>query len=87
MSCRWIPTATAACSRASGAPLRNIRLCGAEISAGGNAGGLAGSLRGGTTIEGCQVYLSPTRDKLSSKNEQDIWISGATAGGLVGRCG
>lgn len=67
--------------------LRNIRLCGAEISAGGNAGGLAGSLRGGTTIEGCQVYLSPTRDKLSSKNEQDIWISGATAGGLVGRCG
>lgn len=67
--------------------LRNIRLCGAKISAGGNAGGLAGSLRGGTTIEGCQVYLSPTRDKLSSKNEQDIWISGATAGGLVGRCG
>lgn len=67
--------------------LRNIRLCGAEISAGGNAGGLAGSLRGGTTIEGCQVYLSPTRDKLNSKNEQDIWISGATAGGLVGRCG
>ena len=67
--------------------LRNIRLCGAQISAGGNAGGLAGSLRGGTTIEGCQVYLSPTRDKLSSKNEQDIWISGATAGGLVGRCG
>lgn len=52
--------------------LRNIRLCGAEISAGGNAGGLAGSLRGGTTIEGCQVYLSPTRDKLNSKNEQDI---------------
>ena len=67
--------------------LRNIRLCGAQISAGGNAGGLAGSLGGGTTIEGCQVYLSPTRDKLSSKNEQDIWISGATAGGLVGRCG
>ena len=67
--------------------LRNIRLCGAQISAGGNAGGLAGSLRGGTTIEGCQVYLSPTRDKLSSKSEQDIWISGATAGGLVGRCG
>ena len=66
--------------------LRNIRLCGAQISAGGNAGGLAGSLRGGTTIEGCQVYLSPTRDKLSSKSEQDIWISGATAGGLVGRC-
>ena len=28
-----------------------------------------------------------TRDKLSSKSEQDIWISGATAGGLVGRCG
>ena len=67
--------------------LRNIRLCGAQISAGGNAGGLVGSLRGGTTIEGCQVYLSPTRDKLSSKSEQDIWISGATAGGLVGRCG
>ena len=66
--------------------LRNIRLCGAQISVGGNAGGLAGSLRGGTTIEGCQVYLSPTRDKLSSKSEQDIWISGATAGGLVGRC-
>ena len=67
--------------------LRNIRLCGAEISANGNAGGLVGTLRGDTTIEGCQVYLSPTRDKLSSKNEQDIWISGATAGGLVGRCG
>ena len=59
--------------------LRNIRLCGAQISAGGNAGGLSGSLRGGTTIEGCQVYLSPTRDKLSSKSEQDIWICATLA--------
>lgn len=56
--------------------LQNIRLCGAEISADGNAGGLAGSLRGDTTIEGCQVYLSPTRDKLSSKTSR---ISGSAA--------
>ena len=34
----------------------------------------------------CQVYLSPTRDKLSTKTEQDIWLRGSTAGGLAGRC-
>ena len=33
-----------------------------------------------------QVYLSPTRDKLSTKTEQDIWLRGSTAGGLAGRC-
>ena len=32
------------------------------------------------------MYLSPTRDKLSAKTEQDIWLRGSTAGGLAGRC-
>lgn len=63
-----------------------MRLCGADITASGNAGGLAGRLSGKTEILDCQVYLSPTRDKLSTKTEQDIWLRGSTAGGLAGRC-
>lgn len=66
--------------------LKNLRLCGADITASGNAGGLAGRLSGNTEILDCQVYLSPTRDKLSTKTEQDIWLRGSTAGGLAGRC-
>lgn len=66
--------------------LKNLRLCGADITASGNAGGLAGRLSGNTEILDCQVYLSPTRDKLSTKTEQDIWLRGSTAGGLTGRC-
>lgn len=66
--------------------LKNLRLCGADIAASGNAGGLAGRLSGKTEILDCQVYLSPTRDKLSTKTEQDIWLRGSTAGGLAGRC-
>lgn len=66
--------------------LKNLRLCGADITASGNAGGLAGRLSGKTDILDCQVYLSPTRDKLSTKTEQDIWLRGSTAGGLAGRC-
>lgn len=66
--------------------LKNLRLCGADITASGNAGGLAGHLSGKTEILDCQVYLSPTRDKLSTKTEQDIWLRGSTAGGLAGRC-
>lgn len=66
--------------------LKNLRLCGADITASGNAGGLAGRLSGETEILDCQVYLSPTRDKLSAKTEQDIWLRGSTAGGLAGRC-
>ncbi len=68
--------------------LRNIRLCGAQITAAGNAGGLVGALSGAVTVEGCQVYLSPSRDKLSEKTEQDVWLSGGgAAGGLVGSTG
>lgn len=66
--------------------LKNLRLCGADITASGNAGGLAGRLSGRTDILDCQVYLSPTRDKLSAKTEQDIWLRGSTAGGLAGYC-
>lgn len=66
--------------------LKNLRLCGADITASGNAGGLAGRLSGKTEILDCQVYLSPTRDKLSTKTEQDIWLRDSTAGGLAGRC-
>lgn len=66
--------------------LKNLRLCGADITASGNDGGLAGRLSGKTEILDCQVYLSPTRDKLSTKTEQDIWLRGSTAGGLAGRC-
>ena len=66
--------------------LRNIRLCGANITASGAAGGLVGALSGPTVIDGCQVYLSPSRDKLSTKTEKDIWLRGATVGGLVGEC-
>lgn len=66
--------------------LKNLRLCGASITASGNAGGLAGRLSGKTEILDCQVYLSPTRDKLSTKTEQDIWLRGSTAGGLAGYC-
>lgn len=66
--------------------LKNVRLCGADITASGNAGGLAGRLSGRTDILDCQVYLSPTRDKLSTKTEQDIWLRGSTAGGLAGYC-
>lgn len=66
--------------------LKNLRLCGADITASGNAGGLAGRLSGETEILDCQVYLSPTRDKLSTKTEQDIWLRGSTAGGLAGYC-
>ena len=66
--------------------LRSIRLCGANITASGAAGGLVGTLSGPTVIDGCQVYLSPSRDKLSTKTEKDIWLRGATVGGLVGEC-
>lgn len=66
--------------------LKNVRLCGADITASGNAGGLAGRLSGRTEILDCQVYLSPTRDKLSAKTEQDIWLRGSTVGGLAGYC-
>lgn len=66
--------------------LKNVRLCGADITASGNVGGLAGRLSGRTEILDCQVYLSPTRDKLSAKTEQDIWLRGSTAGGLAGYC-
>ena len=66
--------------------LKNLRLCGADITASGNAGGLAGRLSGKTEILDCQVYLSPTRDKLSTKTEQDIWLRGSTVGGLAGYC-
>lgn len=66
--------------------LKNLRLCGTDITASGNAGGLAGRLSGKTEILDCQVYLSPIRDKLSTKTEQDIWLRGSTAGGLAGRC-
>ena len=66
--------------------LKNLRLCGADITTSGNAGGLAGRLSGKTEILDCQVYLSPTRNKLSTKTEQDIWLRGSTAGGLAGRC-
>ena len=66
--------------------LKNVRLCGADITASGSAGGLAGRLSGKTDILDCQVYLSPTRDKLSTKTEQDIWLRGSTAGGLAGYC-
>ena len=66
--------------------LRSIRLCGANITASGAAGGLVGALSGPTVIDGCQVYLSPSRDKLSTKTEKDIWFRGAAVGGLVGEC-
>ena len=69
--------------------MRSIRLCGANIKAAGSAGALAGRLlsNGGqpTVLDGCQVYLSRSRDKLAAKSEKDIWLSGSTVGGLVGQ--
>ena len=50
--------------------MRSIRLCGANIKAAGSAGALAGRLlsNGGqpTVLDGCQVYLSRSRDKLAA---------------------
>ena len=64
--------------------LAYVRLSGASIAAGGYAGGLVGVTAGDTSILGCQVLLSPARGQLDGKTEQDAWITGASAGGLVG---
>ena len=68
--------------------LKNLRLCGADITASGNAGGLAGRLSGKTEILDCQVYLSPTRDKLSTKADCYLYAAAnnGVAGGLISTC-
>ena len=67
-------TSCAICMRTSN-PLSIISSLysgGADITASGNAGGLAGRLSGKTEILDCQVYLSPTRDKLSTMTASPI---------------
>ncbi len=68
-----------------GDSLKYIRLAGAEISGSGAVGGIAGRITSqDAVIEGCQVFLSLARGHLGGKTEKDIWISGGTAGGLIG---
>lgn len=66
--------------------LKNIRLSGAQIQGRGDVGGLVGHQgQGSLTVENCQVYLSASRGDLTGKDENDLWIRGSTAGGLIGR--
>lgn len=66
--------------------LKNIRLVDARIIGGGNVGGLAGTLNGATTIDGCQVYLKNVKKELDKGKifDEHTQIGGKVAGGLVG---
>ncbi len=61
---------------------QNIYLIGSTVSDAGNAGMLAGSVTGNVTLENCRGYLE--REMLVGKDQEDIWVSGNNAGGLVG---
>ena len=68
----------------STAELHHICLAGAQISGKGNVGAMIGATKGKLTIDHCQVLLSQLKGHVNGKNETDVWISGATVGGLVG---
>lgn len=67
----------------SDAELQHIRLAGAKIAGSGNVGGIVGAVKGKVTMDGCQVFLSPSKGHTTG-TEKDIWISGKTTGGLAG---
>lgn len=66
--------------------VKNIMLTRTQITAGGNAGALVGSVSGRAAIKGCQVYLSGSDlgAAAGKKSNEYIWISGAVTGGLIG---
>ncbi|MGN1141647.1 MAG: type II secretion system protein [Oliverpabstia sp.] len=68
-----------------GQTLKNIILTGTTVNSTGNntaAGALVGNVKGNAAIDHCQAYLT-TSDK-EGKSNHDVWISGKTAGGLIG---
>lgn len=79
-------TADAGLFKTFGGELKNIRLVDARIIGGGNVGGLAGTLSGETTIDGCRVYLKNFKKELDKEKifDEHTQIGGTMAGGLVG---
>ena len=66
-----------------GLVLHNVTLTGARVSGSGDAGALAGTVEGtGNMINNCRVYLAA--EDYRGKKSDDVWISGARTGGLVG---
>ncbi len=64
---------------------QNIYLIGSTVSGAANAGMLAGQVTGDVTLKNCRGYLE--REMLVGKDQEDIWVSGKIAGGLVGFIG
>ena len=71
--------------------LKNFSLVGERVLNGANAGGVIGQVTGGkVTLENIAVYLSTTQQDIPSAITQEMhienngWINGNIAGGLVG---
>lgn len=71
--------------------LKNFSLVGERALNGANAGGVIGQVTGGNvTLENIGVYLSTTQQDIPSAITQEmhiennVWIKGSVAGGLVG---
>ncbi|MEE1412013.1 MAG: prepilin-type N-terminal cleavage/methylation domain-containing protein, partial [Bulleidia sp.] len=71
--------------------LKNFSLVGERVLNGANAGGVIGQVTGGNVIlENIGVYLSTTQQDIPSAITQEmhiennVWIKGSVAGGLVG---
>ena len=74
-----------------GITLKNFSLVGERALNGANAGGVIGQVTGGNvTLENIGVYLSTTQQDIPSAITQEmhiennVWIKGSVAGGLVG---
>ncbi len=67
------------------AELKNVSVTGANVSSpSGAAAALVGSVSGDNNkITNCRAYLE--RSDYSGKTDEDVWVSGSNAGGLVGR--
>ena len=67
-----------------GQTIKNVVLTGTKVEAGSGkaAGALVGRINGDAVIEHCQVFL--TSADIQGKSNRDVWISGSTAGGLIG---
>lgn len=68
----------------NGQTIKNVVLTGTKVEAGSGkaAGALVGRINGDAVIEHCQVFL--TSADIQGKSNRDVWISGSTAGGLIG---
>ncbi|MGN0169636.1 MAG: type II secretion system protein [Lachnospiraceae bacterium] len=65
--------------------VKDVILTGTSARTTGNsmaAGALVGRVTGNASINHCQVFL--TMSDINGKSDHDVWISGETAGGLIG---